>query len=259
MTTPNTARTRRERRIEERLARRDEPRARRGQDKRRINLGLLSLVAVVAGLIVIAIAIALGGDKAVPTTPLQVATATVPAGLPTDGYVLGKADAPVTIELYEDFQCPACESWGKNVFPRLAANELANGTAKIVFVQMAFLGDESVGAAKAAYAAGRQDRFWDMWATLYANQGRENSGAFSRDRLVAMAERMGLDVATFEADMDSAEAAAAVSASDGAASAAGVRSTPTLVIAGQAFVGVQPYPDIAAAIAAAAGASGSAR
>jgi protein-disulfide isomerase len=255
MTTPNAAKTRRERRLEERLARRENPRPRRTETKRRIGLGWLTLLAVVGGLVLVAAAVVLGGDRTPPTAPLTVAAATVPADLPTEGYILGQADAPVTIDLYEDFQCPACQSWGEGVFPRLAANELANGTARLVFHGMAFLGPESTTAARAAYAAGEQGRFWDMWATIYANQGRENSGALGRERLVAMAEKLGLDLTTFEADMESAAADANLSTWIGEADAAGVSSTPTVVIAGQPFVGVQPYPDIAAAIAAAAGAA----
>jgi protein-disulfide isomerase len=166
--------------------------------------------------------------------------------------VLGRADAPVTIDLYEDFQCPACEAWGRTVFPSLASSELASGRARVVFHDMAFLGPESVDAGVAGYAAAQQGRFWDMWATIYANQGRENSGAFSSERLIAMADRLGLDVARFEADMGSAAAQAAIAGSRADAARAGVTSTPTLIIDGRAFVGVQPYADIAAAIAAAA-------
>jgi protein-disulfide isomerase len=251
MTNSNAARTRRERRLEERLARREDPRPRRTETKRGINLGLLSLLAVVGGLVVIAAAVLLG-DRQPPTAPLTVAVSTVPADLPSDGFVLGQADAPVTIDLYEDFQCPACQGWGEGVFPRLAENELADGTAQLVFHGMSFIGPESTTAANAAYAAGEQGRFWDMWSTIYANQGRENSGALGRARLVAMAERLGLDMSKFEADMDSAAASASLATSIGEAGAAGVSSTPTLVIGGELFVGVQPYPDIAAAVAAAA-------
>jgi predicted DsbA family dithiol-disulfide isomerase len=91
-----------------------------------------------------------------------------------------------------------------------------------------------------------------MWATLYANQGRENSGAFSRARLIAMARLLGLDMARFEADMDSSAAQAAIDASRADASRAGVTSTPTLIIDGQPLLDVRPYPDLAAAIATAA-------
>lgn len=49
------------------------------------------------------------------------------------GLAGGLAEAPVTIDLYEDFQCPACQTWSRNVFPSLAAHEVAAGTVRIVF------------------------------------------------------------------------------------------------------------------------------
>jgi len=252
MSEPHTAQTRRERRLAERAAR---PGARRHPrpDGRRLGLGSLSVLGLVGGLAFVALAIAFGPRSTpTPADTAEVRIANVPAGLAADGFVLGRADAPVTIDLYEDFQCPACEAWNRNVFPSLASNELAAGTVRIVFHDMAFLGPESTDAGRAAHAAAQQGRFWDMWATLYANQGRENSGAFSRARLIAMADRLGLDVARFEADLDSMAAQAAIDSSRADAGRAGVTSTPTLIIEGRAFVGVKPYPDIADAIAAAA-------
>ena len=251
-TAQTTAQTRRERRSAQREARRG-ARRRPHPASRRLGLGSLSVLGLVGGLAVMLLAIVFGS----PPASSQAATADVniarvPAGLAMDGFVLGRADAPVTIDLYEDFQCPACEAWGRDVFPRLAANELAAGSARIVFHDMAFLGPESSDAGRAAHAAAQQGLFWDMWATLYANQGRENSGAFDRARLLAMADRLGLDVARFEMDMDSTAAHDAIDASRDAARRAGVTSTPTLVIDGRAFVGVGSYPDVAAAIAAAA-------
>jgi protein-disulfide isomerase len=212
----------------------------------------LSLLGLVGGVAVVALAVVFGARPGPPPGTADVAIARVPAGLASDDFVLGRADAPVTIDLYEDFQCPACQAWGESVFPSLASNELQGGRVRVVFHDMAFLGPESSDAGRAAYAAAQQDRFWDMWATLYANQGRENSGAFGRERLIAMAERLGLDVARFEADMDSAAAQATIDRSRADAARSGVTSTPTLIIEGRAFVGVQPYADIAAAIAAAA-------
>jgi protein-disulfide isomerase len=250
MSVPPTTKTRRERRSAERAARHDA--RRHPRSARRLGLGALSALGIVGGLALVAMAIVLGARPAPAVAePAVVTIAHVPAGLTADGFVLGRADAPVTIDLYEDFQCPACKAWGRDVFPSLASNELAAGTMRVVFHDMAFLGPESTGAGRAAYAAAQQGRFWDMWATLYANQGRENSGAFSRDRLIAMADQLGLDVTRFEVDMESSAAQVAIESSRADAGRAGVTSTPTLIIDGQAFVGVQPYSDIAAAISAA--------
>jgi protein-disulfide isomerase len=251
MSVPQAAHTRRERRLAARRARHDEHRDPR-RASHRWGVGSLSVIALLGGLAVIALAIVLGAPprtSSADVLPLTIAHA--PAGVAAEGFVLGRSDAPVTIDLYEDFQCPACEAWGRDVFPRLAANELAAGTVKVVFNDMAFLGPESADAGRAAYAASRQGRFWDMWATLYANQGRENSGAFSRARLIAMADQLGLDVALFESDMDSSAAVQAVETSRRAASDAGVTSTPTLIVAGQRIGSAHDYGQVAAAISAA--------
>ena len=252
MSANHNVQTRRERRLAERTSRRAAPRRSEATGSR-IGIGVLTLVALIGGLIVVAVAIALGGAPAKSSTgSSSVGIVHAPAGIPAEGNVLGRADAPVTIDLYEDFQCPACESWSQTVFPHLATGELARGTVKLVFHNLAFLGPESEAAAHAAYAAGQQGHFWDMWATLYGNQGRENGGSFSRDRLIEMGSGLGLDVARFTTDMDSAAAVSALSTSTASANAASITSTPTLVIAGQAYAGVKPYANLATIVAAAA-------
>ncbi len=206
----------------------------------------LTIGAVLAGLVLIAFAAVSSGRSPVTAAP----TATIafgPVGLVTDGYELGRPDAAVTVEVYEDFQCPACRRWGENVLPALAAQELASGEAKLVFRDLAFLGPESTSAARAGFAAAQQGRFWDLWATIYANQGRENSGALAEARLIEFARSLGLDVDRFTGDMASPAAHAHVSEALDRATAAGVSSTPTIVVAGSAMVGAT-YPEIAAAI-----------
>lgn len=240
--------TRRDRRAEERVVHRHEPRAAK-QPRKLPGLGILSALALVGGLAVIAVAIALGGGKT--STPVSsIIAVRMPVDLPSDGFVLGEADAPVTLDLYEDFQCPACQMWEQSAFPQLRDNEIAAGTVKLVYHDLAFLGDESVAAAHAGYAAAQQGRFWDMWATLYANQSRrENSGGFSDDRILAMATALGLDLVRFKQDMASSGAADSLTASQDAARGLGITSTPTIALNGVVLSsGVQPYPDLAAAI-----------
>lgn len=214
----------------------------------------MTVAALVAGLLIVGAALVLNR----PAPPdLTVVRATAPAGIATSGRTLGAEGAPVVIDLYEDFQCPACARWGENVLPGLVSNELAAGTVKIVFHGFAFLGPESKGAEQAAWAAEQQGRFWDMWATLYANQGlHENAGAFDRDRLIAMADVLGLEPARFAADLDGPDATRSVQDGVAAAAAAGVNSTPSLIIDGVPFQG-STYPELAAAVAAAAAVAGS--
>lgn len=249
----STARPARHERRARQLAERRAARDRAATRPRRSSFGLVqvTIAAVVAGLgLVVALAI-LAPKPQAPEAELVRALA--PAGVPTAGMVIGRADAPVRVEVYEDFQCPVCKRWGDDVFPALVRNELAAGTASLTYRGYAFIGPDSTVAAQAAWAADRQGRFWDMWATLYANQGlHENTGAFTTDRVVAMAALLGLDGTRFAADLGSAEARTAVEDSSHAAIAAGVTGTPTVVVNGTPVDG-SGYAAVSAAIAAAAG------
>lgn len=241
---------RRERRAATLAARREQARTPVRQ-RPPFGIGTMTIASLILGLLIVGAVFVLNR----PAPPdLTVVRAMAPTGIATSGRTLGAEGAPVVIKLYEDFQCPACARWGVNILPGLVSNELAAGTVRIEFHGFAFLGPESKAAEQAAWAAEQQGRFWDMWATLYANQGiRENAGAFDRDRLIAMADVLGLDATRFATDLDAPEAARSVADGVAAAAAAGVNSTPSLFVAGVAFRG-STYPELAAAIAAAAAA-----
>ena len=137
---------------------------------------------------------------------------------------------------------------GETVFPALATNELADGRARLVFHDFAFIGPESMAAARAGQAAARQNRFWDLWAALYASQGPENGGTITASGLTALAGSLRMDTAKFAADMGSSGAGMAVDASIADGQRLGVDSTPTLVVGGRRLVGAS-YAELAAAIA----------
>jgi protein-disulfide isomerase len=250
MTSATTDRRARNRRRRERDLERRRPAAR---PSRWTSLPAISAIALIAGAAVIGLALFVAGRPGAASPPgsLPPAVAGTFSDLPTDGFAIGRADAPVTIDLYEDFQCPACKRWGETVFPSLVANELADGRARVVFHDFAFIGPESMTAARAGHAAANQGRFWDMWATIYASQGPENSGALTASRLVEMARGLGLDVEQFTADMSLAAAGSAVDASIAHAQEIGVNSTPTVAVGGRLLVGAG-YDEIAAAVADAA-------
>lgn len=87
-------------------------------------------------------------------------------------------------------------------------------------------------AACAAEAAAEQGAFWAMHDALFEDQGR-----LEDPHLWARAERLGLDVARFDADRRSAEVAARVTADWHAGIRAGVVTTPTVFIRGTAIAG----------------------
>ena len=147
-----------------------------------------------------------------------------------DGRTLGRNEAPVTLVVWSDFQCPSCAAFSREVQPKLVQDFVLPGQLKIEYRDDAFIGPESVDAAVAARCAADQDRFWPYHDYLFWNQRGENSGAFDRTVLDAIGRTVGLDMEPFDACLDSPSGPSAVTADTTAADDAGVKVTPTLQI-----------------------------
>jgi protein-disulfide isomerase len=181
----------------------------------------------------------------------------IPADVQTTvGATLGSPMAPVTLEVYSDFQCPVCGRFARDWVPRLIREFVTPGQLRIVYRDLAFLGrgndpDESLDAAVAASCAGRNGKFWTYWAFLFANQQGENQGAFAPDRLKGLAEASGTAAPDWQACVTGRSAHSGVVQATTKAVSIGIRATPTLVINGRTFEGLVPYDQIAAAIVSA--------
>jgi protein-disulfide isomerase len=155
------------------------------------------------------------------------------AGIPQDGTTLGEDNAPVTLYLYEDFQCPFCGRFDREMFPDLIDDYVRDGKVRVVSETMAFLGPDSVTAARAAFAAGEQNRYWPYHTLLFENQGEENSGYVTDDFLRGLAEDTpGLDVQKWEDQRAGNSFTKELGAVHKKAQASGVNSTPTLIFKG---------------------------
>ncbi len=186
-----------------------------------------------------------------PTSPTPVALA--------DGRTLGKAGAPVTLDVWSDYQCPACGQYARTVEPVLISSYVTPGTLRIVQHDAAFQGaraggtyDESVEAGAGARCAAAQNGFWPFHDWAFANQSGENQGAFAAARLQSIATSAGLDVAAWDACRATGEQQAAVRAETQQGVAQGLSATPTLYLNGQAIVGLHSAAELGKLIEAAA-------
>lgn len=201
---------------------------------------LLSVGAVVVGLVVVLVASGvLGGTSAPSTGELLVPIRPTPTELvdPTNPRALGPAGAPVTIEVWSDFQCPACGFFAKSIEPDLIEEYVRTGDVRLVYRDRAFLdgGDpngESQQSAAAARCSGDQGKFWPYHDYLMENQDGENEGAFNRETLDQIATAVGLDMNAYGSCMDGDTSLQAVADETALGAAAGVTSTPTLAING---------------------------
>ena len=144
-----------------------------------------------------------------------------------DAPFLGRADAPVTIVEFSDYQCPFCQRFFATTLPALKAEYVATGKVRYVFRDYPIdqLHPQARKAAEAAHCAGDQGKFWEMHDVLF-----QNSTALAGPQLVDHARAVGLDSAAFSECVSSGRHAARVDQGAKDAAAAGVQGTPGFVI-----------------------------
>lgn len=163
------------------------------------------------------------------------------------GRVLGKADAPVTIDLYSDFQCPICRR-AEELIRQIAPAYIDSGKAKVVYHNFAFIGPESEAAAQAAECANDQGKFWEYSYYLFDHQTGENVGAFSQSNLKQFASDVKLDTTAFNACFDSGKYAQMVQKEKAEAQSRNIRATPSFYVNGQFIEGLLPVDQFTALI-----------
>lgn len=138
----------------------------------------------------------------------------------------GPEDAPVTVVLFSDFQCPYCV----RVMPLL--DELAKAyptKVKIVFKNFPLQSHQvAMPAAIAALAAHRQGKFWPMHDKIFAN-----NSALTPDKFTAFAKEIGLNMEQFAKDSADPGVRLQVQQDLQNGMQAGVRGTPTLFVNGR--------------------------
>jgi protein-disulfide isomerase len=261
---PTSRRSARQQRIANREANRNLARAStRGSSAGNNQFLLYTAAAVLIAVVVIAAALVLSNQKG---TPSQLGAPNAPAGsmvtppsIASNGRTLGDPNAPVTVDLWEDYQCTNCWTFTHDIEPQIVANYVATGKIKLVFHDFIVIdgnigGTESFDAANAALCAVDQGKFWQYHDWLYANQYQEGSGAYTKDRLKQIAAAMGgLDTAKFNTCVDSGSHDADVKTEQKSVPS-GATGTPSIVVKGT-LLGSYDYATIAKAIDGALGVS----
>lgn len=148
---------------------------------------------------------------------------------PKVAYVEGPEDATATVVEFFDYHCPYC----KASLPALEAVLSDRHDVKFGFIEYPILTDESVVAARAAIAARRQD---DKYVPFHLAL-MEAQGDLPLERILSIAESVGLDVDKLQADMDDPSVDETIQAAHMLADELHVGGTPTFVINGQVHAG----------------------
>ena len=143
----------------------------------------------------------------------------------TGAPVRGKADAPVTLVVFSDFECPWCAKLEPLLAQLLAANA---DTVRVVFKHLPLpMHPQAEPAALAAIAAQRQGKFWEMHDALFAVQ------QWTPAAVTETATRIKLDMNRFQADLNSQETRMQLAKDKADAQAAEVAATPSVFVNGR--------------------------
>lgn len=194
-------------------------------------------VAVVLVLIVIDSSETEGGDTSLEDVGLVKREL---QGIPQSGLALGEPGAKVTLYEYGDLQCPVCKGFAEEIVPEVVESKVRSGEAKIEFRNFPIIDQDSIPAAAAAIAAGRQGRGWYFLDVFYRNQGLEASGYVTDEFLAEIARGAGvLDIARWNRDRESGAVLRRVQRESEEAQGLGLTGTPSFVVSGPATQGKQ--------------------
>jgi protein-disulfide isomerase len=145
-------------------------------------------------------------------------------------HILGPSDAPVTLEMFSDFQCPQCARSAPTV--KKLKSEFGD-KLRIVFRHFPMdKHQNAILAACAAEAAARQNRFWEMADALYRTQWMWGEAPAPRVVFMDRAKELGLNVPQFEEDLNASEPRVRIAADHARGEALGVKTTPWVFING---------------------------
>ena len=145
----------------------------------------------------------------------------------------GAPTAPVTIVMFSDFQCPFC---GRAEPTVKQIEDDYKGQVNVVWKNQPLpMHPNAMPAAKAAYAAYKQGKFWEMHDKLFSNQGALSPATYDK-----YAQELGLNMDKFHADIANPATEVAIKSDSEQGTKAGASGTPTFFIDGHKVVGAVP-------------------
>jgi len=201
-------------------------------------VGLIMLVAIVGFA-------ALGYAVSRPRAGIKPVDPKLPAGTAV-GYLVGKADAPVQVLEFGDFECPACGQWANLTEPDV--RERLINTGQVAFRFFAFPLDmhkNTWPASNAVACAADQGKFIEMHDRVFAAQDRWNSEATDNPKaaLTQLASETGIDMGKWETCFDAQTHYASFKGNIEEGIRRGVSQTPSFIIGSKMIPGNIPFDE----------------
>lgn len=166
--------------------------------------------------------------------------------IPSFARFLGDESAPISIVEFGDYQCPFCKRMFDQTEPQLIQEYVMSGKAKFYFLDFVILGPDSLTLSEGAWCAEEQGKYYEYHDYVYSNQGDENSGWGTPEKVKSFARDLELDVEEFSLCLDSKKYESRVQQLTAMAQGLGSTGTPTSFIGNEELGftlinGAQPY------------------
>ncbi len=157
-------------------------------------------------------------------------------------FVVGNPNGNVTMVEFFDYNCGFCK---RSVADVLRFTE-EDKNLRIVMKEFPILSEGSIIASRAAIAAKKQGKYWELHLALMAASG----GIDNEEKVMSIAAEAGLDVDKLKADMTTDADAIEKSINDNRAlaQALGINGTPAFVIDDNLVPGAMPYEQLATSV-----------
>jgi len=201
-------------------------------------LGLIAVIGVAA--------LAYVATKPAASSDVRDVADTTNAG-PSQGYLIGKVDAPVKIMEFADFECPSCAGFATVTEPDVRARIIQPGLANLTYYDFPLTQHRNtLAASNAAACADEQGKFWPMHDRIFQAQDEWNGEATDQPKAFfkRYAGEIGLDVAKWETCFDARKYQPRINANLAEGLRRGVGSTPTFVIGNKLYAGMRSYDEL---------------
>lgn len=153
---------------------------------------------------------------------------------------VGNAKGNVTIVEFMDYNC----GWCKKSMSEVSGLVESDKDIHVIFKDFPIFGEHSEYAARAALAAAKQGKYWDLHRAMFSHEGQVTTEVVNE-----LASGMGLDMAKLKTDIESKETADQIAANMELGKQLAINGTPAFVIDDQVYGGYLPLDGMNAAIA----------
>lgn len=156
-------------------------------------------------------------------------------------HTLGKESAPITIIEFSSLTCPHCAAFHKDTYPKLKAEWLDTGKAKLVFRDFPW---DPLALAASMVAQCSGDRYFAFIDTFFATQANWERSSDPLTAIKGIARLGGMSDAQVDACLQNQDLMSQINArKQEAADRYKVESTPSFLINGTLTAGALPYDD----------------